>query len=191
MRMPNFHHPDFFISKFGRDPKVWTISQVHDLWIEAKRRNSSRYKAISDHLKYIKENLEPTSDGEWRVYFYQGGALRGYKIRDDRGGLSYSIIDPKVDRRYKIDTIIGDAFEMGTKMHYLTSLTSRLEYDVFEILSSMIHEAVFSKMYLKPHYTRMDFKKVIRISGRTYLFDATSDRAKMEEIKESEIVQLD
>ena len=192
MRWPNFYNKEFFKMRFGRDPKMWTIKELHDLWLKAKDRNDKRYQDISDHLSYIRDTFQKNGNGEWIVYFMDGDKVRGYSIRelDYSGQLAYSLHDPKMDRGLKIDLIIGDGFELGEKLHYLIGLTSRNEYIVFHHLSKMIYDEVFKNMYLTPFCGVREFKKVIRISGRTYLFDATSSTIKIEEIKEEDIVNL-
>ena len=192
MRWLNFYNKEFFKMKFGRDPKMWTIKELHDLWLKAKDRNDKRYQDISDHLNYIRDTFQKNGDGEWIVYFMDGDKVRGYSIRelDHSGQLAYSLHDPKMNRGFKIDLITGDGFELGEKLHYLIGLTSRNEYIVFHHLSKMIYDEVFKNMYLTPFCGVSEFKKVIRISGRTYLFDATSSTIKIEEIKEEDIVNL-
>lgn len=192
MRWPNFYNSEFFKMKFGRDPKIWTIKELHDLWLKLKDRNDKRYQYISDHLDYIRDTFQKNGNGEWIVYYMAGDKVRGYSIRelDHSRKLSYSIHDPKIDRELKINLITGDGFVLGERLHYLIGLTSRFEYIVFYHLSKMIYDEVFKNMHLTPFCGRREFKKVIRISGKTYIFDATSDISKIDEIKEEDIVEL-
>lgn len=190
MRWPNFYNAEFFKMRFGRDPKMWTISQVHDLWLLAKERNEKRYKDISDHLNHIRDTCQKNGDGEWIVYFEQEGNVRGYSIRElESGHLAYSLFDPKMGRELKINLITREGFVLGERLNYLVNLTSRFEYVIFEHLSRMIQEKLFKDLYLVP-YNLNNFRKVIRISGKTYLFDGRKDRSEMLEIREEDIVSL-
>ncbi len=192
MRWQNFYNSEFFKMKFGRDPKIWTIKDLHDLWLKLKDRNNKRYQDISDHLNHIRDTFHKNGNGEWIVYFMDGDKVRGYSIRelDYSGQLSYSIHDPKIGRELKINLITGDGFVLGERLHYLIGLTSKFEYIVFHHLSKMIYDEVFKNIHLTPFCGRHEFKKVIRISGKTYIFDATSDISKIEEIKEEDIIEL-
>jgi hypothetical protein len=196
----NEDYPDYFIQRFDRSPKKWTITQIHDIWVRLKNRNSKRYKDISDHLKKITETFPCNGDKEWNVYYYKNGNLHGYNLSRRHGydsGLSYSHILPKGDEReFKINLIDERGFILGQEMNRLCELTSRFEYGILRILCRRIDEHIREKQRGKKmngYYSFIETKRMafIRISGNLYLYNYSNiESPQLEKIVEKDIYEL-
>jgi len=128
MKRVNFlwNNKSYFEHKFKRNPKVWTIEEVHDLWKRACARSNSRWKIISDYTKEIVKHIPKNDRGEYVVYFKHDKSpkLMQYKFSYNRDWKSYGVSTDTVsfsNREEKLEFFTANelAFEMGQKYYEL------------------------------------------------------------------------
>ena len=133
MQKINFKFPEVFRFKFNREPRMWSIEQLHDLYLRTKDRSQKRMKISRDIVEKIKSEIIPDSSESginyksYLVYFYQKYSngdtyLRQYKLtfHENRDTYSYSINDPKMKTREERIVFIlanGRAFELGQEFY--------------------------------------------------------------------------
>jgi hypothetical protein len=160
MRKINFKFPEIFKYKFNREPKNWTIEQLHDLYFRTKDRALDRSKICKDIVEKIKSEIiyDSSESGynykTYLVYFYQESNkttyLRQYKLtfHDSRDSYSYSINDPKLNsREERLDFILanGRAFELGQEF-YEAKRIEDMAWKSMWVVKSVMWEEVESKL---------------------------------------------
>jgi len=155
MRRVNFlwNNKSYFEHKFKRNPKVWTIEEVHDLWKRACARSNSRWKIISDYTKEIVKHIPKNDRGEYVVYFKHDKSpkLMQYKFSYNRDWKSYGVSTDTVsfsNREEKLEFFTANelAFEMGQKYYELKKLSSDMNYKVRHFMWELI-EAKLQKHF--------------------------------------------
>ena len=188
----NFENRSMFKYRFKRDPKIWKISEVHDLWIKAKLRSSKRQNSFSEYLNWIVLNTKSNDSNfgrkNWKIFY---SSERYFLIHVDKVyGLSYSMdrIELK-DRNSKIDSIINveETIEMGKKLKLLHNMISNLDYKVKIHLDRLICNKVSSS---RDVFRSNDESKFIRISGKTYLYKLERNSRIECEIMEDKIIEF-
>ncbi len=190
----NFEYFSLFKSKFGREPKVWTISEIHDLWMRSKSRSSKKRKEFMDYLHWVVENAKPNDGRKWKIFYSDTSFYliekNDVRYSKDQPTLSYGIGHIKSDRNSKIDSIItsSDTIEIGKKLKSLENKTSHLDWKV----KSHLDRIIGTKM---PRRSGLygDEDKFIRINNRLYLYKftiRTGESKIITEIKENEIIEL-
>ena len=111
----NFKQNQLFEYQFKRNPKSWTIEQLHDLWMKAKSRANERNLRFWNYLAECYEKL-PKSDNKIQnsqksIYYYHNDKLRQFDIsyRDDFKSYSFSVNESKLkDRDSKLEFWIAN-----------------------------------------------------------------------------------
>lgn len=190
----NFEYFNLFKSEFGREPKIWTISEIHDLWMRSKFRSSKKRKEFMDYLYWVVENIKPNDGRKWKLFYSDTSFYliekTDVRYSKDQPTLSYGIGHIKSDRNSKIDSIItsSDTIEIGKKLKSLENKTSHLDWKV----KSHLDRIIGTKM---PRISGIygDEDKFIRINNRLYLYRftiRTGESKIITEIKENEIIEL-
>ena len=140
---------EYYEHKYHRKIKIWTIDQLHDLYLKAKERSDKKWKLSSDCLEEISKQVEKDKSGGW-VFFAKSkdGTILRYNMRWDNLYKSYTISNNTVDsynlnRMDKTDKRDGIlAFltatdiqkELGQKYYNYSRDRSYLDHIVFKIL---------------------------------------------------------
>lgn len=150
-------YPDgerMFTKRFKRKMKVWTIDEVHDLWLRACDRAAIRQKEKSDFINEIVKEIPMNDRKEHVVYFYHRNdtskSVRCYKISWHSDWKSYGIGQDTVQlktRDEKLTFILAKdkEFEMGQKYHHLDYMCTALQWRVKEIMWRMVEEKLQKK----------------------------------------------
>lgn len=176
----------YFKTRYGREPKTWTITQVHDLWVKASARFDKLQKEKTDYISYIVNNIPANDSKEHIVYFYNCWKDGVYHV-DNMSTIStytffyekeykyYSIrtnelkfADNTKGREDKIDFILSNdkCFEMGQKYHEIERMRSNKHYIVHHILWEMVEDEL--RKHFKDSNTLPPDIFVITISGIRY-----------------------
>lgn len=148
-----------FTKRFKRKMKVWTIDEVHDLWLRACDRANIRQREKSAFIKEIVKEIPKNDRDEHVIYFYHRNDLadqksvRCYKLSWNSDWKSYGIGQSTVvmnTRDEKITFILtkDKEFEMGQKYHQLHQLDymcTNLQWSVRKILWYLIEEKLQKK----------------------------------------------
>lgn len=179
----NFLHPEIFKRKFNRNPKNWTIDQLHDLWIRASERTNKRRKAYSDYINTIVKEIPKNEQGEVIVFFSHKGRKSQYKLRYHQDWKSWGVSRDSVSLKNREDRLefllhsTTKAHEMGQKLFELDSLymATNSSYKVKEIMWKQIEENLRGKFKDKPlkHFNKIfilgisDKKYFVEVDDRT------------------------
>lgn len=174
----NFYNPEIFKYKFKREPKVWTIDQIHDLWERACVRAGKRQSESSAYLREIVKEVPKGANGEHIAYFKREGDVRisRFKFSYHRDFKSYGVSTDTLEfskdivkgRDEKIDFLLTNqrAFEMGQKYYELQKMLTNYQYRVKQILWEMVESK------LQDHYKKLDKNppdiSIIEIGGSKY-----------------------
>lgn len=178
MSSVNFKNKYFYQHKFGRDPKEWSIEQLHELYLKAKKRSDERSKIFWNLLL---EAVEKT--GQKTIYYYQKRGdgkeqLCHYDIRynHDYESYSYSRNYSKLeDRDSKLAFFIADEinFEYGRKLQEASKFYSlKLSSFVFSILEDEVNQILNKKFKSEKISPPKSF--VTKIGDKSYIIE-TSD----------------
>jgi hypothetical protein len=150
----NFLDKWAFEYKFKREPKEWTLEQIHNLYLKAKERSEKRSSEFTKHINKIFEQVEPNKNGTYEVYFNRGGYVCKYQVnKPDWSDWSYSTgrvefsKDVARGREEKINFILSKElqFELGTEMRKLEKMRSHFHLHVFHILEDSVNEKLNKK----------------------------------------------
>lgn len=162
MKVNFYNHKELFEWKFKRVPKIWTVEQIHDLWLRAEERGSKKYADSSAYIQEIVKEIPKNERGEHVVYFYhrRDNSLCKYSLSYHRDWKCYGISQGHVEfskdkvagRDEKITFLLTNqrAFEMGQRYHELDGMKSNLQYRVKAILWQIIEDK------LRDHYKKLD-----------------------------------
>jgi hypothetical protein len=173
----NFQMKEIFEYKFGRQPKMWSIEELHSLWIEAKSRHNKRSKILWNLIKEAGETL-PGPKNEKHVYFYRSNkdgtkSLNRFNLyfRSEYNSWSYSWDSAKLETRdEKLSYWIADErnFELGQKIFEAQKFTSgRLEGIVYTVMVDEINRVLNKKF--KESQTTPPKSFTIIIGGIEYI----------------------
>jgi hypothetical protein len=162
----------YFEYKFGRNPKVWNIGMVHDLWVKSKQRSEIRLKQLQDCIYEIVQTVEPLNknhrnEPEYRVFFNHKKNVMCYKISKQDIGYCYSVDTLKFESRDEKLTFIlsnQNSFDLGEKMKYLESLLTYQDRKLMNLLNEMIQKILRDKFKKKD----VSGALIIQISGKSY-----------------------
>lgn len=170
-----FLNKELYKWKFKRDPKEWSLEELHDLFLRAEKRSEKSRKAKREHLKLIAKEIPKNSNGEHVVYYTNKDDICFYRIKWEREYKCYSFSRGRLDlnkgtqsREQRIEFIIANdkSFEYGEKMFELENMESILDYKVFNIL----WEVVTSK--LRDHFNESNKipKNIFTVSIGSYKY---------------------
>lgn len=187
----NFESKEMFEYRFKRKPRIWTISEVHSLWLETKKINSKRRKEYNQHLNWIVENIKPNNGKGWTLYYSDSSF---YKLgKDPRFGITRSSGYSESNRESKINSIIihSETIDIGKKLNHLDKLISRREYVVKSHLDRLIEKTTMVKKMREDIWGGNGPRDVfVRIDGRLYLYKIEANSKIVKEIKENEIIDI-
>ena len=182
----NWQKADSFEWKFKRQPKLRTISEVHDLYLRAMDRSSKKYKEVSDCIDEIVREIPPTPSNNGRysdkyiTYFYSDDILYQYSMSYEASYGTYGTSSDRVKfdegsvteiRDKKIHFILNNqkALELGEKYHRLSAANKYLHYNVREAFEVMIVESLEKKF---KDTKAVDLPKAIPVlvGGKKYMF---------------------
>ena len=148
---------EFFKMKFKRDPKVWNIEEIHDLYLKALDRHNKRLKLWIDCVdRIVKETKEFEKDRR-KIFFTRDGKIYQRELHknyeyDSWGVSSSSLVNftensTQVNRNEKIEFLLSNekAFELGELYESLQGNTRHLHLRVKSILSGLIQEKLRDK----------------------------------------------
>lgn len=169
MRRVNFLHSDAFQYKFKRSPKLWTLEQIHDLWIRANERSNNRYKETRNHIEFSLDKLKIKSKDKFNLYFQQGVHLRQYSFSWNHDYQTYAYSTETVNLKNREDKLEflccnEEAFILGQQYHELVKLESRIQYRVYAILLEVVNKKL--KEHFKGKIAPNNF--ITEISNRKY-----------------------
>lgn len=169
----NYLNRELFIWKFKREPKDWTLDEIHDLWVRARERYNIRQKDITDYIGQIVSEIPKNESNEHIVYFQNGDRLCQYTFRynDLFKSFGYSQdISPSKTRDDKLNLILsnGKAFEMGQHFRFLTRMSTNQHYKVERILEELLNDRL--RKIFKDKRPPKTF--LIEISNRQYFVES-------------------
>jgi hypothetical protein len=179
-----------FEYRFKRKPKVWTVHEVHNLWMRAKSRNSKRRKEFDRYLNWITTNVKPNNGKNWIIYYSDTSF---YELENHyKYGLTHRTGYSKNDRNSKIDSIItqSETIEIGKKLKYLERLISRAGSVVKSHLDRLIEKEKDVKKLREKSWGHGVKDIFIRIDDRVYLYRLEGHSNIVMEIKENEIINI-
>ena len=153
----------FFRIKFNREPKQWSIEDLHNLYLKAKERSEKRQKLLTDCGKRILAELQPEDrDGSRYAYFYREEyhkkecitSLYRYRVAQvkRRGFDSFSWSTERVDstasRDDKLSFILANerAFELGEEFKKIQSYRTSYHHYIWNEIWNMA-EKKLDKIY--------------------------------------------
>ena len=157
----NFFNSEMFKWKFKREPKKWTIEQVHDLWILAKKRSEIRRKRLTDYINNIPNVISPNDKGEYILYYQQNKSIYAIIIsftKFERYGSTWSYHTESLKNKDRESTLeywisSDNIIDMGNEFIRLSNDRGfNSEARVNRVLSEMI-DSKFRKHFkeLKKH----------------------------------------
>lgn len=145
----NCKNIDLFKYKFNREPKQWSIEDVHKLWLKTKERDK-KYRDI--YLNIIDEINNVIPGDKKDVYYYDdNNRLMKYSLFFDKRFKSWlvskSVVSLK-NREEKLNFFLANNqnIELGQKIYNANKFTSgRLRYVSFYILNKLVSDELRKK----------------------------------------------
>ena len=145
----NQYESELFNFRFKRDPKIWSVEQVQDLWIRSKERARKRSLISSKVYDEIISEIPKNDKGCKLVYFSEDDTLYQYSFNWSTSfkswGYSWNQVrfsdNKTISRDEKIDFILSNnkkAFELGEKYRDAKKLECKLQRRVLSIMCDMI-----------------------------------------------------
>jgi len=143
----NFKFPEIFEHKFGRKPKMWTITQLHELYLKSKERYDSHYDNLMETLDKISK-LEKNSSDKIVTPFKQ--VVK--RDKKDKSGNLISIEYETYNRQYEFSehryygdkslgwSISDDKENLKNRTNKLDFLTLAHQEELSEILGQEFHD---------------------------------------------------
>lgn len=182
----NFYNKEMFKWKYKRDPKEWTIEQVHALWRKAYKRNAERRTNLNKFIDTIPEKIQPNSKNEYLLFYNIHDRINVVVLTfgshnrfiNSKSSWSYhidsfNVNDNKVENRdRKLAFLISEGTDIGNEF-------IRLEKDrgyktlcrVENILSDMIDDHF--RKYFKELKTYPSDSFITTIGGIDYIINVT------------------
>ncbi len=148
--MTQYSVPGWFKDKFNREPKNWTIEQVHDLYLRAKERYEKRRDIICEYGDKIVKEIPKNKNGEHIVYYYLDNRICYYSLSYSDTFKSYGVSQGDIQlktlkEKLEFLTKTENAFKLGEKYKELNKLRTTKHYIVKEIMLDMINEKLSSR----------------------------------------------
>ncbi len=143
---------DLFKLKFKREAKVWTIDEVHELYLKSLKRHSVRQKLVVDCVNRIIDEVQEFEKDKRKVYFNREGKIYQRELSknseyDSWGIRSADLVNFNSDktiinRNEKLEFLLSNekAFELGELYESLQGNTKHYHLRIREILSEMIED---------------------------------------------------
>ena len=171
----NFKQKELFEWKYKRQPKVWSIEQVHSLYLKTLERHNIRQKKILDVRDRIVSEVEEFEKGKRKVYFTKDDKIYqrefNYYLEYDSWGTSWDVLKFTSDktissRDQKLEFLLSNdkQFELGELYESLKGDTKCLHHYIWHVLSEMVEEK------LRVEFKGKDSPEIltIDISGHKY-----------------------
>ena len=191
----NFYGDSIFKYKYKRNPKYWTIDELHDLYLRSLDRHYKRRLEQSKCTNEIVKNI-PISDTKYinqKSHFVYAITNKGeiltysfsYYDNLKNYGVSKNILEFSKDivqgRLEKINFMTSNdiAFELGQKYYEIEKLQSSLHYKVKQVLWDVVENKL--RKYFKDSNTYPSDIFIMKISNKKYYvyLDEKSNRAYM------------
>ena len=150
----------FYKKKFNREPKQWSIEDLHNLYLKAKERSKKRQKLSSDCGKRIISELPiEVRDACRYAYFYREEYNRNKDIEYKTSLYRYRItptklrgvdsftwsterVDSTASRDEKLSFILANerAFELGEEFNKLEKLRSSYHHYIWHEIWQIIEK---------------------------------------------------
>lgn len=158
---------ELFKYKFKRDPKVWTISSVHNLYIKALNRHNIRINMVRELIDEIVK-----LDSKTVYHEINGKVIKrvfSYYKEYNSWASSSDILDfsDKNRRENKLEFILSSdkEFKLGEKYHELKKLSNNYHLIIHKRLSDMVEKELRNKFRDIPCH---DDVLIIDIDGYKY-----------------------
>lgn len=150
MLQVNFRNKELFRYKFKRDPKTWTLDEIHALWIKACERHEIRRQQIIDYTNQIVSEIPKNDKNEHIIYFYKGKDIYQYNFSYYKGWNSYGVSSNLINlktRDEKLSFILSNdkAFEMGQKYNELVYMRTYQQNKIKNIMCDIIQDKLRKK----------------------------------------------
>ena len=140
---------ELFKMKFKREPKVWDIESVHELYLKSLDRHLIRQNLVNDCVNRIIDEVQEFEKNKRKVYFNRGGKIYQRELSknheyDSWGIRSADLVnfnsDKKINRNEKLEFLLSNekAFELGELYESLKGNTKYYHLRIKDILSEMI-----------------------------------------------------
>lgn len=133
--------------KFNREPKIWTIEEVHDLWIRSCERAVKRGKESTKVYNEVINEI-PKIGNYKKIYYTIDGKVYEYSFSWSSSFKSYGYSSNQVRfsenkviaRGEKIDFILSNekAFELGERYRKAKKLECSVQRRVKSIMCEMV-----------------------------------------------------
>jgi hypothetical protein len=141
----------FFKIKFKREPKVWTIGEVHDLYLRTLERHNIRLNKLIEVRDRIVNETPEIEKGKRIVYFTLDDKIYqrdfNYYREYDSWGTSTSSVkftsnNIVITRDEKLEFILSNdkQFELGELYQSMKGESKCLHLFIWHILSEMVEE---------------------------------------------------
>jgi hypothetical protein len=152
-----FGNSEFFKLKFKREPKVWTIEGVHDLYLKALDRHNKRLKLWIDCVNRIVNETHEFEKDKRKIFFTKDGKIYQRVLNKNLEYNSWGVCSPDlvkfssnstiVDRNEKLEFLLSNekAFELGELYESLQGNTRHLHLRVKQVLSEMVQDKLREK----------------------------------------------
>jgi hypothetical protein len=165
---------EYFIQKFGREPKSWTIDELHNLYIRVRDRSNRRWVDFKNYVYGVVLKEIPKFEGKYYIYYYQDNSIRGFEITNNHDGFRYTFSDPTFKTREDKLKFILNAdprnFKIGQEFYRLKRLHSSSSSTTWKI-KSFLAEKISKK--LKEVEDKSIFRDksiaIVNISGVKYV----------------------
>jgi hypothetical protein len=142
---------DLFKFKFGREPRFWTLDEVHDLYLKALDRHNERLKLWIDCVDRIVNETDEFEKGKRKIFFTKEGKFYQRVLSKNTEYDSWGVQSAELvkfsgnsifDRNEKLEFLLSNekAFELGELYESLQGRTKHLHLYVREILSEIVED---------------------------------------------------
>jgi hypothetical protein len=147
----NFKQKELFEWKYKRQTKMWSIEQIHDLYLRALERHSIRQKKLSDVIDRIISETPEFEKCRRKVFFTLDGKVHErdfhYWSQYDSWGSSTKLVEFRTEktvdnRNEKLEFILSNdkQFELGELYQSIQGDSKFLHLFIWDILSEMVED---------------------------------------------------
>jgi hypothetical protein len=188
--------PDLFKFKFGRQPRVWTIDEVHDLYLKALDRHNKRLKLWIDCVNRIVNETNEFEKNKRKIFFTKGGKFYQRVLSKNHDYNSWGVqsadlvkfsLDKTIhNRNEKLEFLLSNekAFELGELYESLQGRTKHLHLYVKQILSEMVQD----KLRLKFKDCESPRILTVTISDKRYYVECDDQHRRSKIYKKFELL---
>lgn len=172
----NKYDAEFFKVRFKRNPRIWTLEDVHALWLRALERGSKQQKVVSDCMDRITKEL-PSVNNKISAYYYDDcDKLSVYEFGNNHSFPHWGYTSnhykrsenkaiARAEETYRL--LNPQSLEYGQQFFEAKRHRSNKEYIVKNIMFDMIKEKLSEKYEKIAAYIDKDIV-IIDIAGYKY-----------------------